>query len=140
MGLIAREIEARGIPTLCFSSALSITEAVNPPRAVFLDFPLGHTTGKPGDPSLQREIMLAALDALRTIDTPGTILTLPHRWDEDDAWKKAAENEGDLRSERTDEPQYQRESDRIAAQAMIEREGGATASNTNATNSQEKSR
>lgn len=125
MGLIAREIEARGIPTLCFSSARSITEAVHPPRAVFLDFPLGHTTGRPGDPNLQRDIVLAALKALTTIDTPGTILDLPWRWDENDAWKKDAENEGDLRSERTDEPQYQRDSDRIKARTALEREGCA---------------
>ncbi len=125
MGLIAREIEARGIPTLCFSSARSITEAVHPPRAVFLDFPLGHTTGKPGDPSSQRDILLAGFDALTTIDTPGTILDLPWQWGEDDAWKEAAENEGDLRSERTDEPQYQHESDRIAAKTISEQKGCA---------------
>ena len=46
------------------SSALDITQSVHPPRAVFLDYPLGHTTGKPHEPALQRDILLQALDAL----------------------------------------------------------------------------
>jgi hypothetical protein len=28
------------------ASALDVIKAVKPPRAAFLDFPLGHTTGK----------------------------------------------------------------------------------------------
>ena len=61
MGLIAREIEARGIPTLSMTSALSITKAANPPRAAYLDFPLGHTAGKPHQPLLNRAIVRDAL-------------------------------------------------------------------------------
>ena len=32
------------------TSAYDITQAVNPPRAVFVNYPLGHQTGKPDDP------------------------------------------------------------------------------------------
>jgi hypothetical protein len=63
VGLIAREVEAAGIPTLCMTSAYDITQAVNPPRAVFLNYPLGHQTGKPDDSANQRAIVLAALKA-----------------------------------------------------------------------------
>ena len=56
MGLIARQIEAVGIPTLSMTSALSITRAVHPPRGAFLDYPLGHTTGKANEPGLQVEV------------------------------------------------------------------------------------
>ena len=38
VGLIARNAEAAGIPTLSMGSALDIMQAVNPPRAAFLDF------------------------------------------------------------------------------------------------------
>ncbi len=125
MGLIAREIEGRGIPTLSLSSAYSITRSVNPPRAVFLDFPLGHTAGKPHDRKLQDGIVEAALCAFETIDTPGTIIRLPFHWAEDDGWKDSVmrpQAEGDAeprddRSDRSPEPQYQCEEDRVAAQA-----------------------
>ena len=63
MGLVARHVEAAGIPTLCMTSAQDITRAVNPPRAAFLDFPLGHTTGKPHEPDLQRRILVQALSS-----------------------------------------------------------------------------
>ena len=84
VGLIAREVEAAGIPTLCMTSAYDITQAVNPPRAVFLNYPLGHQTGKPDDSANQRAIVLAALNAFETIRKPGTIIELPYVWDAND--------------------------------------------------------
>ena len=129
MGLIAREIEGRGIPTISMSSAYSITAAVRPPRAVYLDFPLGHTAGKAHDPALQRRVLRDTLDALAAIDTPGTIRRLPYRWAEDDAWKDSERRPdhggsgGDDRTVRHPDPQYQCEEDRVAAQVAFEREG-----------------
>ena len=111
------------------SSAYSITAAVRPPRAVYLDFPLGHTAGKAHDAALQRRILRDTLKALVGIDTPGTFLRLPYRWSEDDAWKDAVMRPApggsseDDRIERHPDPQYQCEEDRMAAQAAIEREG-----------------
>jgi hypothetical protein len=84
VGLIARVVEAAGIPTLCMTSAMDITRAVNPPRAVFVNFPLGHQTGKPNQPALQREIVRDALRAFEMIDKPGTIVELPYVWDPND--------------------------------------------------------
>lgn len=130
MGLIAREIEARGIPTLSLSSALSITRSVNPPRAAFVDFPLGHTAGKPHEPALQRDLLRAALRGFETLDAPGGVITLPYAWAEDDAWKDfvmrpdpVANDRGaghaDDRTERRDTPQYQTEADRERAEAAL---------------------
>ena len=119
MGLIAREAEAAGISTLCMSSALDITRAVNPPRAAFLDFPLGHTTGKPDEPELQHEILAAALKGFRSIETPGSIRMLPFRWSHDDSWQETALVGGDRRSPRLDTPQYQCEDDRQRAEARM---------------------
>lgn len=81
MGLIAREIEAAGIPTLSMSSAWDITFAVRPPRSVFVNFPLNHETGKPDQPGLQRRILLDAFRAFETMWAPGQILCLPYVWD-----------------------------------------------------------
>ena len=116
MGLIARQVEAAGISTLCMGSALDILKAGNPPRAAFLDYPLGHTTGKPNQPDLQREILVQALEGFTSLTVPGSIKTLPFRWDDED-WKRTAMMDGDTRVTRSDTPQYQTEEDRIRAEA-----------------------
>jgi len=122
VGLVARHVEAAGIPTLCMSSALDITRSVNPPRAAFLDFPLGHTTGKPNQPELQRRILVDALSSLETMTAPGSVRSIPYRWSDDEGWKERAFAEGDNRLPRHDTPQYQDEADRRRAEA-----GGAPA-------------
>ena len=104
------------------TSASDITRAVNPPRAAFLDFPLGHTTGKPHEPDLQRQILVEALSSFETMTAPGSMKELPFRWSEDEEWKAKAFAEGDDRTPRHDTPQYQLEEDRRRAE-----EGGAPA-------------
>ena len=107
MGLVARHAEAAGVPTLCMTSARDITRAVNPPRAAFLDFPLGHTTGKPHAPDLQRRILVEALSSFKTLTVPGSMKELPFLWSEDEEWKAKAFAEGDDRAPRHDTPQFQ---------------------------------
>lgn len=129
MGLIAREVEARGIPTVSLSSALSITESVFPPRAVFTDYPLGRTAGKPNDPDSQDAIVGAAIEHLASAESAGEVRWVDLHWAGDDDWKDgvmrpkavakpggAAEAEDD-RAERTAVPQYQFEADRAAVEA-----------------------
>lgn len=60
---------------------------MRPPRAAFLNFPLGNQVGPPNDPAVQREIVLRTLDLLESIDTPGEILHLPFEWGEPD-WQR----------------------------------------------------
>ena len=98
------------------TSALDITRAVNPPRAAFLDFPLGHTTGKPNDPELQRKILVDALSSFTSMTSPGSVKTLPYRWSGEEGWKAKAFAEGDERRPRHDTPQYQNEEDRRRAE------------------------
>ena len=117
MGLIARRVEADGIPTTSLTSALSITRSVDPPRAVFLDYPLGHTAGKAKDPELQREIVAAALAAVHELERPGAVKMLPYRWSRDDDWKRETMLGGDTRSHRSSSPEYQCEADRALAAA-----------------------
>lgn len=97
-------------------SALDILKAVKPPRAAFLDFPLGHTTGKPNDPELQRRILIKALKAFNTMTEPGLIKILDFRWSKTDEWKRTVLREGDSRKPRHDTPQYQTKTDRIRAE------------------------
>jgi hypothetical protein len=70
------------------TSALDITKFVKPPRSVFLNFPLGHQTGKPHQPALQRQVLLDAFAALPNMTAPGAIHHLPYVWDESDtSWE-----------------------------------------------------
>lgn len=88
MGLVARHLEANGIPTVTFSCARDITQEVLPPRSVFLDYPLGSTCGRPHDFANQRAVLLAGLRLIETGQTPGAIVDLPHEWSADETWKR----------------------------------------------------
>jgi D-proline reductase (dithiol) PrdB len=84
VGLLARAIEEAGIPTISLSSALDITSLVKPPRAAFVNFPLGHQAGRPFDPHGQARIIIEALGVLETAPAPGTVVQLHDKWDEND--------------------------------------------------------
>jgi len=100
------------------TSALDITRSVNPPRAAFLDFPLGHTAGKPREPELQRAILVEALDSFASLHEAGSVKMLPFRWSEDEIWKQTVFAGGDDRRPRLDTPQYQDEEDRRRAESV----------------------
>ncbi len=93
---MARVFEETGLPTVSISSALDITTLVRPPRAVFVNFPLGHQCGKPEDPAGQRAILRETLRLLETATEGGTLLRLPLRWRDDDptdSWEAEAYRE-----------------------------------------------
>jgi len=60
-GVLARAIEKRGIPTTSITTLRKSALHIKPPRASFLNFPLGCTAGKPNKPGQQRAILTAAL-------------------------------------------------------------------------------
>jgi len=80
VGLIQREIEKQGTPTIAISIVRRFTEETKSPRAVFLKWPLGHPLGEPGRTGQQMTVLKSALRALETITVPGTIIDLPYRW------------------------------------------------------------
>ena len=80
MGLIARSLEAAGIPTVSISLARELTQAVGTPRAVFLKWPLGHPLGEPEHPAQQRTVIFVALQTLLTAAIPGLVLEPGFRW------------------------------------------------------------
>ena len=80
MGLIARGIEEGGIPTIYIGSCRDMMALVKPPRAVFVDFPLGRQCGKPNDAALQMRILKDALGTLVEAKVPGEIFDLPYEW------------------------------------------------------------
>jgi hypothetical protein len=125
VSLIARHLEHRGIPTLCMASALDIIHAGRPPRAVFVDYPLGHTTGKPFDADDQYRIMRETIRAFEAISQPSGLVTIDATWSDDDDWKRQAMDPsgGDQRSPRDTTPRYQSEDDRLLAEANAAKGG-----------------
>ncbi|MBT6091489.1 MAG: glycine reductase, partial [Acidimicrobiaceae bacterium] len=75
------------MPTICLTAAYSITASVNPPRATFVDLPLGNTAGRPHDPEFQSDLLRRAFAAAEAMDEAGTITDLGVAWDGDDSWK-----------------------------------------------------
>jgi len=73
VGLIQSIIEKAGIPTASVTVLREITERVAPPRAMFVDFPLGYPLGLPNDSALQTEIILATLGLLAESIPPAII-------------------------------------------------------------------
>jgi len=135
VGLIARRLEAAGIPTIGLTSARTITTRVNPPRSVFVDAPLGHTSGPPGDPEMQLHIVRSALEAGVAMTEAGTIFDLDLRWHHDRwrseplSWRRSRDADGqvesvdgrpprDTRTPRDPTPLYQSDADRAAAESL----------------------
>jgi hypothetical protein len=70
--VLARGLERHGIVTTSISLVREHTEAVKPPRALFVPFPYGHALGRPDDPALQHRVLRAAREL--TGETAGPIL------------------------------------------------------------------
>jgi hypothetical protein len=94
-GVIARALEARGLPTLSMSTLWEAAEEIKPPRTCFLDFPLGCPAGKPHEVAQQRDILRTALTLAPQFDgQPWQIKPLPFQWSADGsrAWEQEVDN------------------------------------------------
>ena len=80
MGLVARAIEATGIPTISLSIVREITEKTPPPRALYMRFPFGHALGEPANRDQQLTVLNLAFRLLFEADQPGTIRDSGLRW------------------------------------------------------------
>jgi len=87
VSLVARHLEANGLPTVVLGSARDIVEQCGVARFVFTDFPLGNPCGKPDDAAMQREILAIALDLLETARYPRTTVQTPFQWDTTGEWR-----------------------------------------------------
>lgn len=87
VGLVARHLEANGIPTVVLGCARDIVERCGVPRFLWSDSPLGNSCGRPGDVASQRETLELALRLLETATAPGTTIASPLRWSDDPSWK-----------------------------------------------------
>ncbi|MEJ7873404.1 MAG: hypothetical protein WKF67_14180 [Rubrobacteraceae bacterium] len=70
-------IEKSGIPTVSVTMLREVTEKINPPRALFVDTPLGYPLGRANDPDLRKEIIGSALSLLDRRDNLPIINEFP---------------------------------------------------------------
>ena len=88
MSLVARHLEANGLPTVIMGCAKDIVEHCGVPRFVWSDFPLGNSAGRPFDVASQRHTLELALGLLETATAPRTTVASPLRWNDDASWKR----------------------------------------------------
>jgi len=80
VGLIARTIEATGIPTVSVMLLREIADKVKAPRTYVLRWPFGHPLGEPGNRAQQLTVICDALALLTTVTVPGSIIEPGYRW------------------------------------------------------------
>ena len=85
--LVARHLEANGIPTVVMGCAKDIVEHAAAPRFLFSDFPLGNSAGKPHDMASQDQTLELALRLLESAPGARTTMQSPLRWSADGEWK-----------------------------------------------------
>jgi D-proline reductase (dithiol) PrdB len=76
IGNMAREIEARGVPTIIISASPAATESVRPPRAMTFDgSDIGRILGRAGDRASHKKVLRAALEMFTHDTPPGRVVT-----------------------------------------------------------------
>ena len=65
VGLVAAELERRGISTVVIQLLRWVAEKVRPPRALCVPFRHGYPLDTPKDPEKQRAVIRAALNMLQ---------------------------------------------------------------------------
>jgi hypothetical protein len=85
VGLVARKIEAAGIPTVTLNMIWSFQRLVGMPRVAAIEYPFGRPFGDVDDAETQRAVLRAALRVFEVAREPGHVEHLPFVWHEDPA-------------------------------------------------------
>lgn len=88
MSLVARHLEANGIPTVVVGTARDVVEHCGVPRFVFSDFPLGNPCGHPWDKEMQAGIVGIALRMIESANHPRSTIQTPFAWKNDPGWRE----------------------------------------------------
>jgi D-proline reductase (dithiol) PrdB len=72
---LAREIEARGVPTLIISASPAATESIRPPRGMTFDQAvIGRIVGRAGEREMHKKVLKAALSMVTGDMPPGKVV------------------------------------------------------------------
>jgi len=82
VGLVCRLLEERGIATVCVATGRDLIELVKPPRALFVNHPMGNNFGRPDDAQMQDDILRSALAMIHDVETGGVLVDYPIVWGE----------------------------------------------------------
>ena len=80
MPVLARRIEAAGIPTVVVTMMPATAAELLAPRIVGVEFPFGHPFGMPGDRRMQRTVLELAVSVLAGAAAPGTRVDVDIEW------------------------------------------------------------
>ena len=80
MPVLARVIEAAGIPTVTVTMMPVLAEKCRSSRVLGVEFPFGHSFGVVDDAEMQTRTLRASLDLLVTATTPQTRVDVDERW------------------------------------------------------------
>ena len=116
MSLMARHLEANGIPTVVMGAAKDIVEQCGVPRFVFSDVPLGNSAALPHDRASQDSTLELALGLLEGAVAPRTTVQNPLRWKGSAEWRLDIMNVSRLTPEEI--AQRRAENDKIKAVAQ----------------------
>ena len=78
--VLARWIEAAGIPTVVVTMMPALAEERRAPRIVGVEFPYGHAFGMPGDRVMQRRVLELVLRVLAGASAFGTRVDFDVEW------------------------------------------------------------
>ena len=78
--MLARTIEAEGIPTVTVTMMPDVADKYLLSRVVGVEFPFGHAFGMPGDEAMQLEVARAAVDLLGDATGPEARLDVEIEW------------------------------------------------------------
>jgi hypothetical protein len=82
VGLVCRLLEERGIATVYVATGRDLTDLVKPPRALFVNHPMGNNFGRAGDVATQTNILQAALTMIDSVERGGELIDYPTTWSE----------------------------------------------------------
>jgi D-proline reductase (dithiol) PrdB len=78
--VLARWIEAAGIPTVVVTMMPAVADERRAPRIVGVEFPFGHAFGMPHDRATQRAVLELALRVLSGASAFGTRVDFDREW------------------------------------------------------------
>ena len=82
MPVLARTLEAHGLPTVLVTMMPFWAEKIGAPRALAVEFPFGHPLGQPHNVAQQMGVLAEALAVLATAVVPGAIVHSDAVWPE----------------------------------------------------------
>ena len=80
MPVLARRIEAAGIPTVIVTMMPQTAVELRAPRIVGVEFPFGHPFGLPGNRAVQRRVLETAVGVLAGAASSGTRVDVDIEW------------------------------------------------------------